>query len=78
MSRRLRCRYWLELLLAVVSALLLVLVLVRRDWIEAVFGADPDAGSGEVEWLLVATPLAVLLVSLGLAFWEWRRAATAR
>jgi hypothetical protein len=75
MPRRLRHRYWLELFLAVVSGVLLVLTLILPEWIEVIFGADPDRGSGEFEWLIAAAPLVVLIISSVLALREWRRAA---
>ena len=55
-------------------AVLPLLTLVWRDWIELVFGVDPDAGSGLTEWAITA---AVTLASVGCgasAFADWRRA----
>jgi hypothetical protein len=76
MPRRLRRRYWLELFLAVVSAVLLVLTLARPDWIE-VSGWDPDRHGGEAEWFAVAG-LAVASATLSaLARLEWRRSLPA-
>jgi hypothetical protein len=75
MRNALRRRFWAESVLAVVTAVLFVATLVQRDWIEGVFHLDPDAGSGSVEWLIVAA-LAVATVGLiALAGSEWRRAA---
>jgi hypothetical protein len=57
-----RLRYWIELAMASITGLLTVLTLVWHDWIEIVFGADPDGGSGEAEWGFVAVLLAVTVV----------------
>ena len=62
-----------EAVLAGLSAVLVVLTLVWRDWIETVFRVHPDAGGGEAEWLVVG---ALLAVSLGLSLHArltWRR-----
>ena len=59
-----RTRYILELACAVVSGILAVLTLVVHDWIEAVFGVDPDGGSGHVEAAIVVT---LFVVSAALA-----------
>jgi hypothetical protein len=40
--------------LACASALLLLVTLVWRDWIEIAFRVDPDKESGRAEWLVVA------------------------
>jgi hypothetical protein len=47
--------------------------LVRRDWIEVMFGVDPDHRSGSVEWLILGILLAVALIASALARREWRR-----
>ena len=76
MTNALRRRFWPESVCAVVTALLAVLTVIKRDWIEAVFGVDPDGHSGSVEWLIVGA-LLVATVALGsLAAYEWRRAAS--
>jgi hypothetical protein len=36
------------------------------DWIEGAFGVRPDAGGGELEWLVVGV-LAVVAIGLGVA-----------
>ena len=45
-----------------------------HDWIEIIFGVDPDQGNGSAEWLVVVILLIVTsLLVLG-ARLEWRRA----
>jgi hypothetical protein len=61
-----RRRFWIESGLACTSAFLLLLTLVNREWIEASFHVDPDAGSGSLESLIVAGLLATT-VAFGLA-----------
>ncbi len=74
MTHQLRQRFWIEVALAVLSAGLLVLTLLWKDWIELTFGIDPDAGSGAVEWAFVAGTLALTIAFSLLARVEWRRA----
>jgi MYXO-CTERM domain-containing protein len=48
------------------------------DWIEQIFGMDPDFGSGSLEMLIAG---AVVLIVVGLVAWRRRasrRDATAR
>ncbi|MBD0742849.1 ABC transporter permease [Streptomyces sp. CBMA152] len=72
-DRTIRTRFWLEIVLGSVFGALFLVTLVWRDWIELLLGADPDAGSGAVEWLVVAaTALVTVLCALG-ARTEWRR-----
>jgi hypothetical protein len=75
---RRRRRFGVEVMLALLSAALFTLTLFRRDWIEVVFGADPDRGSGALELVVTAALLAVALTAGWLARGEWRRALTAR
>jgi hypothetical protein len=44
---------WMQAVCAVLAAALGEATLVRRDWIEAVLGIDPDRGSGGLERALV-------------------------
>jgi hypothetical protein len=77
MVTKARTRMWIELGLAIATGALLILTLISREWIEEIFGVDPDGGSGALEWLIVAG-LAIATVSFSLlARAEWRRAATA-
>ena len=67
-----RSRLRVDAVLAFLNAFLLVLTLVLPDWIEVVFRVDPDAGSGELEWL-IAGAFAFGTVGFGLAARrEWR------
>jgi len=75
MRNALRRRFWLEGGLGVLTAVLFVVTLVRRDWIEALFGIDPDRASGSLEWSIVGGLLLVTLALFSLAAREWRRAA---
>jgi hypothetical protein len=72
MARPLGIRFWLESTAAGVAAGLGVVTLLWRDWIEAVFGIDPDHGSGAVEWLIVMALSAVAVLLGWTARLEWR------
>ena len=69
-----RLQFWVALVLGVVSAVLAVLTLITREWIEIVFGVDPDGGNGSLEWLIVVVTAVTAVVCLGYARVEWRRA----
>jgi len=49
-----------------VAGLLGVLTAIVPDWIEEVFHVDPDAGSGALEWGIVAV-LFVIAIALALS-----------
>ena len=51
--------------------------LVWPDWIERIFGIEPDGGSGALEWLIVAVVLAVSICFAVAARLEWRRSRLA-
>jgi hypothetical protein len=73
--RRQRTRFWIEALLASITALLTVLTALVPAWIEAVFHVDPDGGNGTLEVAILAG-FAAVTVALALgAGREWRRAA---
>jgi hypothetical protein len=77
MKQGLRKRFWLELMLAGAAGVLAVVTLIQRDWIELVFGVDPDNHSGSLEWLIVIVLLASSVISTFFALYEWRRASAA-
>lgn len=68
-------RFLVQLFVAGLSAVSFVLTLIRRDWIEAVLGVDPDAGSGAAEWVITGGFLTVALTCGFLARRQWRRLA---
>jgi hypothetical protein len=74
--RRLRkpSRQW-ELLLSAASSSLLLMSVFWHEWIEFVFGVDPDNGNGAVEIAVV-----VLLAAVGLLLGRrsWVRARAGR
>jgi hypothetical protein len=69
-----RLRFWIEVSLAAAAGLLAAVTLLTREWIELVFGVDPDAGSGGLEWLLVALTAATAVAFALAARLEWRQA----
>ena len=76
MRRTFRIRFWIEAALALLTAGLFVLTLISREWIELLFGVDPDGGDGSLEWAIVAVLLVVTVLFTWLARVEWRRAAS--
>jgi hypothetical protein len=77
MKNALRWRFWLETTLAIVTSILFVITLVRNDWIEIVFGIDPDKNNGTIEWLTVGVFIVLTITLFMLARYEWRRARAA-
>lgn len=77
MYTRLPIAFWIELGLAVAAAVLFLATLVSREWIELVFGVDPDGGSGALEWAIAAGMLTASVTFGALARREWARVATA-
>jgi hypothetical protein len=73
MRREPRRRFWVDVLLALVSAALFAITLVWHDWIELIFGVDPDEGNGLVELLVSGSFLAMTLVFAVFSRLEWRR-----
>ena len=60
-------------MLAALGASLCPLTLLRRDWLEAVVGVDPDAHSGSLEWAIVLALLFLAIAFGVLAGLELRR-----
>lgn len=74
MNHDLSRRFWLEAGLAAASVVLLVVTIFWKDWIEIVFGVDPDHGSGSFEWLIVGITVIAAVTCSMLARVEWKRA----
>jgi hypothetical protein len=73
----LRRRFVVEITAGLLSGALLLVTLLWPDWLELVFGIDPDAGSGMAEWLMAAS-FFTLSVASGIAVrLEWRRSLAA-
>ncbi len=70
---RLTTRFWVEAGLAAFSAVLLLVTLVTREWIELVFRVDPDHGNGSLEWLIVAVAIVATITFSVLARLEWQK-----
>jgi hypothetical protein len=67
-----------KLALTAVALFLSAVTVIVPEWIEVLTGLDPDSGSGALEWLVVASLLAMAVVSAVLAHAEWRHAAAAQ
>jgi hypothetical protein len=72
-----RKRFYIEAALAAATFVLAVVTLINQEWIEAVFGVDPDHGNGSLEWIMVGVLAAATVVFGLLAFSERRRASLA-
>jgi hypothetical protein len=59
-------RMIVEFVLAGIFVLLAIVTAVNPQWIETVFGIDPDRGSGALEWIIVALFGVLALVAAGL------------
>ena len=68
-----RRRLRLEVGLATLSALLFFATLLWPEWIEIVFGIDPDFGNGSFEWLIMELTAISAVVAIFLARADWRR-----
>lgn len=71
--RGLRARFLVEVLLAGFSFLVCLLTILWQDWIEIIFGVDPDHHNGAVEWGVVALSALVATIFAVLAGVEFRR-----
>ncbi len=77
MLQGLRRRFWLESVFGSFTGALAIVTIFWHDWIETVFGVDPDRGNGTAEWLVVLILLMITLTLAAVARIEWRRARLA-
>jgi hypothetical protein len=73
--RDLHVSFWVEAVLGFVTAFLAILTSAWPDWIEGVFGFDPDHHSGSLEWAIVSVCCAVTVACALGARRQWRMAA---
>jgi len=78
MSIGVRTRFWAEVALTALSAALFVATVVLPNWIEVVFGIEPDRGSGALEILISVASLTATVGFGVLARLEHRREQLAR
>lgn len=72
MTRRMRAV--LELAFSALSGICCAATLAWPEWIEAVFGIDPDRGSGSLEITLALATACCAIAFAALGRREWRRA----
>jgi hypothetical protein len=65
--------FWVEAGLATITGLLAFVTPIFPDWLEFVFGWDPDQSDGSAERLIVAALCLVTVVLVAAARREWRR-----
>jgi len=65
MAHRPSLQLRIETTLGAVSAVAFIVTLIVPDWIERIFGFEPDGGDGSTEWGLA---IFLALVTLGLFF----------
>jgi hypothetical protein len=71
-ARGSKTRAWLETVLAVLGLSLCLLTLVWREWIEFLFGVDPDLHTGALELLVAGAFLVASVVLARQARRDWR------
>ena len=65
--------FWVPAVASVVALVVVVVSLIDPQWIETLFDASPDEGSGESEWGITAIVVGFALLCLVVTGWRWRR-----
>lgn len=73
MWAQLRARFSMEAALAILALALFVLTLLLPEWIELLWGVNPDGGSGALEWGIAALCLGLFLMFSALGHAKWKR-----
>jgi hypothetical protein len=76
-KKRFCLAFWIESVAASFTGFLAILTLVWRDWIEGVFGFDPDHHNGSFEWEVVIVCGLLTLFFAALARREWHASSRA-
>ncbi|HYT22570.1 MAG TPA: hypothetical protein VEW05_20365 [Candidatus Polarisedimenticolia bacterium] len=74
---RIRKRLLAEAGVMAAFSLLAILTALNHNWIELVFGVDPDSGNGWIEWALVAAPALDAVLGTAGAYHKWSKARSA-
>ena len=69
-----RLRFWGALVGGGLSAVLAIVTLISREWIEFIFGVDPDGGNGGLEWAIVVGTAVIAIACFWWAGVEWKHA----
>jgi hypothetical protein len=77
MTRGVRTRFWVEAGAALTCAVLTVVTLITKEWIELLFHVDPDGGSGVLEWGIVLATAALTVLFSVMARRDWLGASIA-
>ena len=68
-----RVRFGIDLGIAIVATILAIVTLFSAEWIEVVFGVDPDGGSGTLEWAIVVGLFLTAAIAAVVARVDWGR-----
>jgi hypothetical protein len=75
MRRSLPTRFWVEVALCIASGALTALTITWTDWIERIFGIEPDGRDGSTEWALVLAFAGLTIAFIVLCRRAWWRHA---